>query len=324
MAIGKGSDFKIYEEQFYGGLFEGIAQIVDGFNASSNGAIRLVQQALKANYEKESFFKDISGLIAHRDITSVAAATDLAMTQGEFVGVKIARGIGPVAQTLDAWRKLGKDSKEMSFQLGKIIAGNKAKDYINTVILAVETALAGQATLNYDGTAGTMSHTTLVNGMALMGDYAGQIVMFVMHSKVYFDLMKQAIADKVFEVAGATIYNGNVATFGRPVLVIDSPALYDANGSAADSYNTLGLVTGAVTLKESEEQEIYSEVVTGLKNLVYRVQGEYAYNIEVKGLAWDVTNGGTNPTDATLGTTTNWDLAVGDVKNGPGVRIVTD
>ena len=324
MAIGKASDFKIYEPEFYGGMAEGIAQNVQAFNAASAGAIRLVARSLKGHYEKESFMKAISGLVSRRDITSVAAATDLAMTQGEFVSVKVNRKLGPAAQTLDAFRKLGTSPQEMSFVLGRMVGELKLKDYINTAILAVETAIDGQAALKVDKSAAsptTLAHQWLVSAMALMGDQAQQIRAWVMHSKPFFDLVGQGITDKITNVADVIIFGGGPGSLGKPIIVTDAPALWDLNGSAADTYNVLGLVEGAVTVTESEEQEIVSEVVTGLENLVMRVQGEYAFNLSVKGFAWDVANGGANPTDGALGTTSNWDKAATEDKHLAGVRL---
>ena len=88
MSIGKGSDFKIYDEQFFGGMTEVLAQNADVFNAASANAIQLVPQEIKGNFERESFFQQISSLVSRRDLTSVAGVTDIAMTQGEAVDVK--------------------------------------------------------------------------------------------------------------------------------------------------------------------------------------------------------------------------------------------
>src|SRR4051812_40191847 len=109
MSTGKASDFKIYQPQFFGGMTEVLMQNADVFNGVSRNAIRLVPQKMIGDYEKESFFKELTNLVSRRDTTSVSAATDQAMTQDEFVGVKLNRKIGPVAQTVDAWRKIGKD-----------------------------------------------------------------------------------------------------------------------------------------------------------------------------------------------------------------------
>ncbi len=188
MAIGKNSDFKIYNEEFFGGMFESVAQNINGFNAASANAIRLVASDLKGNYNKESFMKTISSLITRRDLTSVSSADDLAMTQGELVGVKVNRKIGPVAQTLDAWRKIAEDQREMSFILGKMIGEEKAKDYLNTAVMAAEAALEGQSNNCYDATSEstpTMAVAHLNSGQALLGDGAAQIVAWIMHSKPY-------------------------------------------------------------------------------------------------------------------------------------------
>lgn len=324
MAIGKASDFKVYQEEFMGGFVEAVEQETNVFNGASNGSIRLIPNRLKGDYEKESFFKSISGIVSRRDTTSVAGVTDLALTQGEFVSVKVNRKIGPVANTLDSFRKIAADPQEFSFILGQQWGKAAAKDYVDVALGGVGAAIAGQVSLVNDITAAattTVSHASMVGCMAKLGDQSSRIVAFVMHSKPFFDLMGAAIADKIFEVAGVTIYSGTVATFNRPVIVTDSSSL--VVDLATDQYRTLALVDGAVTVEESETREIVSDLVTGLENLVLRVQGEYAYNVGVKGFQWDVTNGAANPTNAAILTSTNWDLVVADVKSGPGAMLLS-
>jgi hypothetical protein len=154
---------------------------------------------------------------------------------------------------------------------------------------------------------------------------ASEIAAWVMHSKPFFDLVGGSLTDQAiaYQIGGFTIFSGNAASFGRPIVVTDSPALYNDNGSLTDTYNTLGLVPDAVAVIESENKDLLAEPVTGLLNLVMRFQGEYALNLLCTGFQWDVANGGANPTDATLGTTTNWDLVVSSVKQAAGVRILT-
>lgn len=325
MAAGKESDFKIYHSEFYGGMYERLVQVTQAFNIASNGGVQLITKKVLGDYQKESFLKRVSNLITRRDLTVLTAADDLPMTMDELISVKINRKIGPAAQTLDAWKKVGADPAEFSFKLGQIIAEEKLKDMLNTGILCIEAAIQGQAALVYDATGEstkTLTHTHLVSGLAKMGDRAVDILVWVMHSKPYFDLLKQALADKIFEVAGAVVYSGTVATFNRPTVVIDAPALHDANGSATDTYNVLGLTASGVVVQESEEETITSQMVTGLEQLVMRIQGEYAFNVGCKGFKWDVTNGGANPTDTALGTTTNWDKAMAEDKNLAGVRVL--
>jgi hypothetical protein len=163
-----------------------------------------------------------------------------------------------------------------------------------------------------------------VRTLAKFGDMAGDIVCWIGHSKPYYDILNGMISDKVTGLADlVTIQGGIPATLGRAFVITDAPALTDANGSAADTYNTLGLVSGAVVVTESEADSFATEIVTGLENLARRWQSEYGYNVECKGFKWDIANGGINPSDATLGTTTNWDQVAYDDKLTAGVRLVT-
>lgn len=329
MAIGKASDFVVYPEQFFGGVIEVLQQNADGFNAASNGCIRLVTAMKQGHYENESFFKELTSLVSRRDITVVTAAADTPLTQGEMVRVKLNRKIGPVAQTLDAFRKISIDPGEMSFILGQQTGKAIALDYLNTALTAVDSALSGVAAVNFDASAQSspdrseLDHTNLVRAMAKFGDASNRIACWVMHSKPFFDLLENTIADKIFEVASVAVYRGTVATFNRPVVVTDSPALFSTT-SAGTSYFVHGLVENAVVVEESEERQIASDLITGLENLVMRIQGEYAFNLGVKGFAWDSTNGGSNPSDAAVGTSTNWDKVVTDNKNLAGVRLTID
>jgi len=320
MAIGTASDFKIYEEEFQTGLTETLVQESNIFNAASNGAIRLITNEEVGNYRKEAFFKAISSLVSRRDTTSVASVTDTALTQDEAVAVKLMRRIGPVANTLDSLRKIASDQSEFSYLLGQQIGKAVAVDYANAAIMAGNAAISGQAALNYDYSAtDTPTHGALVSTLAKFGDAAQRIVAWVMHSKSYFDLVGQSISDKITNVADVTIYEGTAATLGRPAIVTDATSLITAG--TPDTYHILGLVDSAITITETEGREIVSEVVTGLENLVFRVQGEHAFTVGIKGFAWDVTNGGANPSDAALATATNWDKVATDDKDLAGVRL---
>lgn len=322
MSIGTGSDFKIYDEQFFGGMTEVLMQNAAVFNEASGNTMQLVPQAVKGNFERESFFSEIAGLVSRRDVTSVAAVTDIKMAQGEHVDVKIDRKIGPVAQTLDAFRKIAVDPQEMSFILGQQFGKATTVDYLNTAIKSLVAALSSQTSQLFDYTAtGTLTHTALASGLAKMGDNAKSILCFVMHSKVYYDLVKQSIADKIINVADMAIATGMAITLGRPVIITDAPDLKVAG--SPDNYYTLGLVAGGGVIKESEEKNVVSFLVTGLENLVMRIQGEYAFNLSLKGFAWDSTNGGVNPSSATLATGANWLKSATDARNLAGVAIKT-
>lgn len=326
MAAGTYQDMAIYQAEFQTGLAERISQNVNAFNASSNGAIRLVPRALRGHYGKDAFFKEIGSLVARRDIASVAAVSDLKMTQDEVISVKINRRIGPVAQTLDAIKKAGLTEAEASRAFGVFAADAKFKDMLNTALIAVERAIQDNTAMNLTITGEstkTISTETLVRTLAKFGDMAGSIVAWVGHSKPFYDLTRSLVLGTATGVADAVTVNGPIqASLGRPFIVTDAPALTDANGSAADTYNTLGLVRDAVVIEESEEETFWTDIVSGNVNLLRRFQAEYAYNVSVKGFKYDVAVG-VNPTDANLGASGSWDQVATDDKQTAGVRLVS-
>ncbi len=327
MPIGTLSNFVIYPQQFWGGVVEVVQQNADAFNDSSNNSLRLVTRAILGQYERESFLRNTSGLVQFRDVTSTAAITDISLNQSEMIGVKVNRTLGPVAQTRDTFRKAGLAPDEFSFLLGQQLGPSIAVDYINTAIGAVRASIKNVAALNYDNTpagnteAQTLNHAAMINGMAKFGDRASRITCWVMHSKQYFDLMRQQVADKLFEVAGATVYAGTLATFGKPTVVTDSTSLYTV-GSSSTTYDLLGLVENAIEVAESEERDIIAQPITGQANLADRIQGEYAFNVRVKGTAYN-TGAGANPTNALLFTPANWTQVVADVKEMGGIVVTT-
>lgn len=323
MAIGKASDFQIYHDEFYGGFVETIQQNVNAFNEASEGTIRLIAQEHEGDYQKEAFFDVISSLVSRRDTTSVSAATDLAMTSDEFVGVKCNRKIGPVAQTIDAWRKIAKDPRLMSFIIGQQSAKAVAQEYLNRGLAACEAKLDSVAALEHDATDGTLASTDLATALKKAGDAAGGIVLWVMHSAPYFDLLGNQIAAAIYRANGVRIMDGVPATLGRPVLITDSTSLVESGGvsTGVDAYSTLGLYRDAIIVQESERPETVLDLVTGLENLVYRFQGEYAFTLGLRGCTWDVTNGGANPANAAVATATNWDTQIADNKLLPGIIV---
>jgi hypothetical protein len=321
MAIGKVSDFKIYNEEFFGGMTEKLQQNAAGLAEQSKGSIVIRAHEHRGDYEKESFVKSLSALVSRQDLTSTAAVTDTALTQGEDVRVKVHRKIGPVGQAKKAFKMISEDPRVLSFILGQQQAQAVAEDMLNTGITAVVAALANTSAVKNDITSATVktcTHTSLINTLAKFGDRADRIVAWVMHSSQFFDLGVQSIADQIDTIASGVIQAFNVPGFGRPLLVTDSASLI-VTGDTPDSYYALGLTADALQLLQSEQMEIATDEVTGLEQLVMRYQGEYAYTVGVKGFTWDVTGGSANPDASTIGTGSNWDKVATSDKDLAGV-----
>lgn len=321
MAIGKASDFKIYQEEFFGGMTEKLQQNAQGIAEQSKGAIVIKAHEHRGDYEKESFIKSLSALVSRQDITSTSAVTDTALTQDDEIRVKVHRKIGPVAQAKKAFKMISEDPRVLSFILGQQQAQAVAEDMLNTGLAAAANGIANVSALLNDDTAATVktvTHTSLLQTLALFGDRADRIVAWVMHSTQFFDLGIQAIADQVDTVASGVIQAYNVPGFGRPLLVTDSASLI-VTGDTPDSYFVLGLAQDGLQLLQSEEMEVLTEDVSGLEQIVIRYQGEYAYSVGLKGYQWDTTNGGANPSAAAVATGSNWDKVASSNKDTAGV-----
>lgn len=328
MAIGKGSDFKIYDEYVHTRINELLAQNGDAFGAASNGAIRMTTRSIKGNYEYNSFFQNLgAGLATRRDLTSVGSQTDTAMTQAEMISVKCNRKLIPIAQTRDAFRKIfGQYSPtEFSGLMAEQYANAMQLEMLNTGLSACAQALK-QQTASYvtESSLGSISTNTLFSGLAALGDRASRIICWVMHSKPYYDLVKSQTAANITGVSNFNVATASPVTCNRPVIVTDSTSLI-TNPISPDlnNYFTLGLTADAILVENSEEQEVVLQDVTGLENLVIRIQGEYAYNLSLKGFQWDVANGGANPSAANVALGTNWDTSYGSHKDRAGVAIST-
>lgn len=329
-------DLKYINPYVQAGVTETLTQAAAGMFEASQGAMQLSAAAKPGDFETSNFFQNIAGLITRRDPTSLAAAPDTKLVQAEYARVKLNRKIGPIAATRDAFRKAGLSRNAMDLVVGQQSGVAMQVDMLNTTLLSLRAAMAADPLAFVDGQAGTINSAGtngLIDALAKFGDAAGSIVCWVMHSKVFFNLVKEQVQANIGGVSGVVFAAASPQTMGRPVLVTDSPALVVANGIDADgagagtamvdAYYTLGLTAGAAVMEETEGTEIVTQDITGQENLVIRIQGEYAHNIGLKGYTWDKTNGGENPTSAALATGTNWDTSFADIKDRAGVVIRT-
>lgn len=322
------SNFQIYDTEFFSGMTESVEQAAIEMNAGSAGTLIMRSNMHRGDFEKQSFFNRVEGLISRRDNGATTAVTDLEMGQGELVAVKVNSRIGPVAQTIDAFKKISLDPQLMSFQIGSQYGEDFVLDMVNSSLLAATTAISTETEMVVDIlndaniTEKKLSHINLVKGMASLGDRASRVRALVMHSKSFFDLVGDSIAQQVTNVADVTIYTGTTGSLGRPILVTDSPALEERDAmDVLVGYRILGLTEGATEISQSEENTIVSEIVTGRESLFMRYQGETAHTIGVKGFAFV---GTANPSDAELGTAANWVYQYSTHKNGPGFMMIVE
>ena len=331
MAIGKQSDLTIYQAQFALGQMENQAQATDGIVGNSGGAIVMGFNAHRGEYKYESYFNLLDD-IARRDLTSVSAQTATALGDDESISVQVNRKLPLRQHNLSAFKAKGMDPNVFFQMAGRNYAQLKFADMLNTGVLALEAALQetgntlDKSTVGGGASLQTISHAHLNAVTNKFGDRAQKIATWLMHSNSVFGLTGQTLTDKIVNVADPAIKANQIFAMGRPILESDIPALTDAAVSVNPvTYNVLGLVPGAPVIEESQPDEVWIEPITGtFENLVVSYQAEYAYTITIKGFKWDVANGGANPTDATLGTETNWDQHSTSIKDTAGVRLKVD
>lgn len=303
-------------------FLEKISQNINGFNAASGGCLRMLNEKLTGDYEKSAFFKRASGALTRRDVTSSSSVTPLQLTMDESISVKVKRKFGPVDADRGAFRSMGMDPDEASILAGEQMADDTKQEMLNTGIAALDAALSGQTNVcvdvSGDGSSDKASHSNLNKALRLFGDRSSSIGLWVMTGAAFHDLLGGMLngVTPQFNDSGISVYNGNVPTLNRPVLVTDCSSLAPTN-----KHVILGLTPAASLLKISEEAEAFSQEVLGNENIIRRFQGETAYNIQTKGFKWDTGNGGANPTSGAVATASNWDKIVTSDKDLAGVRL---
>lgn len=319
MATSLISDFKIYDEQFQTGLVEKTAQNIDIFNERSNGCIIMEARDILGHYEKRAITTLVASLVSRRDNTSTADATAVKAAQDEAISVKLDRKIGPLDMTHAAISRIGTSAEAYSVALGAMVGAALVEAMVNSAIKALVAAISGNTAVVYDvSTTEKLTSINMIEAKALFGDRSEAIACWVLHSKPWHDLMKNQVAEGLDTVSGKIISGGNVSTFGRPYIVTQDASLVNSA-----KYYTLGLVPGACRVTQSEMTKFISEWVTGKEQLVYRLQGELSFNLDILGFRWDTANGGSNPTDGTLATTSNWDQYATSDKDTAGCAAYT-
>jgi len=324
MAVSLISDFKIYEPEFQAGMYEALAENVNLFNQASRGAILLTANELPGHYKKEAFFKRISNLITRQDTTSTADVTPLKLEQSEEVAVKLHLKIGPVDMSLNAFKEAGLETPGTSFRLGRLISDAMAKAAADKAIIAANAAVSGITALINDvtGSSGKATITNLMDTQQKWGDQQTKLATWLLHSTPFNDLRKDGLNNYQLEsVAGVIVASGQIApVVGGSIIISDNSNL--VNSGITNTYNVIGMAAGAIMVEMSQAEQIAIKTITGKEQLIVRLQGEYAITIGVDGFAWDTANGGSNPDDTALGTSSNWDKVFTDDKALPLVKLL--
>ena len=317
------SDMQVFSDFVYTAATETIRQQVDLFNAASQNTLVLRAGANVGDYANQISYKLINGLVRRRNAHGSGDIANAPLAQQTHIGVKVAGGTVEVLFEPQQFGWIQKNPEEAGVVIGEQLARGMLQDQVNTAIMALKAAFNQNAPVKYDGSAATLNLKALVRAAGLFGDRMDDIRAWVIHSKSMTDLFENALtnSEELFRFETVRIVQDG---FGRVFVMTDSPALYNDNNtttSADDKYYTLGLATQAAEIQDNGDLYTHLEERNGKENIIRSWQAEWTYNLALKGYAWDTTAGGKSPTDAALGTGTNWDQLAADIKDTAGVLV---
>lgn len=309
------SDLIVYDQLAQTAFLERVQDVLQIFNEQSNGALVLRNEGIPGDLSKQAFYR-IGGSIAHRDVTSTSTVTPSNITADERVSVKTPWKYGPYATTEEAFKRRARNIEEFYQLVGQDAADAAMSYYIECAFAGLDAAIGNNGNMNVSGAINVDHKKVLTKGMRQFGDRAQRIALFAMNSAVYFDLIDDAIDEKIFNEADVVIYGGTPGTMGKRVLVSDK---------IADD-TIYGLQPGAVQIVESQAPGVRSYLINDKENLEIGYRMEGAFNLELLGYSWNY--GGSpaapsNPTKAQLGTGANWTQHATDDKSTAGVIIDT-
>lgn len=323
------SDMKVFNEYLKNTTIETIAQMVEKFNAASNGAIRLTPQGIDGDFLQESLWAGLHS--AQRRVDRYAAngaqaATALAQVQAN--SVKVAGGFGPILWEPGQLAWIQKNPAEALEVISRNLSEAIMGDQLNTAIAALVAALSNVAGATNDVSATAGVTYGAINGAhAKFGDASGLLVAQVMTGEVFHKLIGQNLANatQLFNSTSVNI----VDILGRPVIVTDAPALFEVGNAAAtpavpDKQKVLSLSDSAAIVHDGSDVVTSVQTSNGKERIETTFQADYSFGLGIKGYAWDVANGGKSPTNAELATGANWDMFVNSVKASAGVITIGD
>ncbi|HHZ71203.1 MAG TPA: hypothetical protein EYN67_08030 [Flavobacteriales bacterium] len=316
------ANMQVYDTEIYTTTIELLGQKLEAFNAASGGAIVLNTTAWRGNYTKEAFFQSIAGAQRRVDRNAaIAVQAPTELSQGEFVGVKVAGGFGPIIFEPGQLTYLQENPESAIMAISEGFSDALLADQLNTAVGAAVAAVENVAALVNDVSASAgLSQQALNAGHYKFGDMSGMIIADIMHSSGSESLIDKALAngERLFVSSNVTV----VSILGKIMVVSDIPALFVAG--APNKTKVLSVTAGGVIVSNSSDIIANMDTTNGNTRIETTWQADYTFGLQLKGYAWDVANGGASPLDAELFTGTNWDIAVTSNKHTLGTLTVAD
>lgn len=316
------SQMQVFNDYIMPATLETLDQMLEAFNAASNGAIVLSPNGFTGDFLQESFFQNLGA--AQRRVNRYganSAVTPVDLTELQDTTVKVAGGFGPIRYEPSQMTWLQRPTAQGVEVASRAFAEVLLKDQLNTAIAALVAAITAQAAAVNDvsATAG-ITQAGLNSAHAKFGDASQNLVAQVMQGTTWHKLVGQGLANSnnLFQAGNVRV----VDILGKTSIVTDAPAL--AQTGTPNKEIILGLAAGAALVHDN--RDIISNVQTnnGNERITTTIQVDYTFGLGVKGYTWDVANGGKSPSSAALATGTNWDKTAASIKDTAGVALIGD
>jgi hypothetical protein len=296
-------------------------------NALVTSGLMVTNEAIQSEFAKGGktidlpFFGDLSGdSEILDDVTGLTAATLAGDLQ---TGVRNMRGKAWKASDL-AGELAGSDPMQaIARRTGQYWVRDMQTTLISVIrgLFASGGALATSHAVGGTGTA--LSQGAMVDAIAKLGDAGQELTGVLMHSRVYYALMKldliQAASTTSQLDTRLSRERLELGTYlGRPVFVDDTlpveAAAGTGDGSGKDVLQTYFFGPGAFAYASAPAKTPLETDRDSLKGIDYLINRTH-YLVHPNGISWVGTAAGNSPTNAELGTGANWDKVFTDDRN---------
>jgi hypothetical protein len=312
------TNMKVFNEYVREATIETVAQMVEKFNAASNGGIQLSTQGFDGDFFLKSMFSSLHS--AQRRVDRYATNTSASSTQLaqlEHVTAKVAGGFGPIEWEPSQLRWVGDNPTIAVEVISRNMAEAMLRDMLNAGIASAIAAMEnlGATVTNDIGTGRDLTYSDINNSHALFGDSSQLLVCDVMDGVMYHKLIGQNLTNAVdlFQASTVTV----VEILGKRIVVTDAPALRETPATSTNDIKILSLAQGGIVVHDAGDLITNVETSNGSQRIKTTMQADYTFGLGLKGYAWSKSV--SSPTDAELGTGSNWTKIATSVKHTAGV-----
>jgi hypothetical protein len=309
---------KVFNEYVREATIETVAQMVEKFNAASGGAIVLSTTGFDGDFLLASSFSSLHS--AQRRVDRYAtntSASSTSLAQLQHNTVKVAGGFGPIAWEPAQLRWVGDNPAAAVAAISQNMAEAIMKDMLNAGIASAVAAIenVGATVTNDIGTGRDLTYADINTSHALFGDSSQLLVCDVMDGVMYHKLIGQNLTNtpQLFVAGNVTV----VEILGKRVVVTDAPALREAPATSTNDIKILSLSAGGIVVHDAGDLLTNIETSNGAQRITTTMQADYTFGLGLKGYAWSASV--KSPTDAELGTGSNWTKIATSIKHTAGV-----